>query len=65
MYQKIVFKMMASFPKDHWVNSLAPGKCGSNFKSVILEHMLWIKFMSIDPGECHGIPLKLSQHWFR
>ena len=26
--------------------SLAPGKSAGNFKTVIFEHMLWIKFMS-------------------
>ena len=26
-------------------NSWVPGRGGSYFKSVILEHMLWIKFM--------------------
>ena len=29
-----------------WVNSLAPGRYGSNFKNIISEHMLEIKFMS-------------------
>ena len=30
------------------INSSAPGKCGSNFfKSVISEHKLWTKFMTI------------------
>ena len=31
-----------------WVkfNSLAPRKCGSNFTSVISEHVLLIKFIS-------------------
>ena len=28
------------------INSLSPGRCGNIFKSVISEHMLWIKFMS-------------------
>ena len=27
-------------------SSLAPGRCGSNFKSVIFEHKLRVKFMS-------------------
>ena len=27
-------------------NSMAPGRCGTNFKSVIYKHMLWIKFIS-------------------
>ena len=27
------------------LNSLAPGRCGNHFKSVISKHMLWIKFM--------------------
>ena len=30
----------------HSVNSLVPGRCGNNFKSVISEHILSIKFMS-------------------
>ena len=29
------------------LNSLAPGRCGSNVKSVFSEHMLRIKFMRI------------------
>ena len=38
----------------HW----PPGRWASNFKSVISEHMLWIKFMRISymkslSGECH------------
>ena len=28
------------------INSLVPEKCGNNFKSTIIEHILWIKFMS-------------------
>ena len=28
------------------LNLLTPGRCGSNFRSVISEHMLWIKFMT-------------------
>ena len=28
------------------MNSLVPGRCDSNFKSAISEHMLQIKFMS-------------------
>ena len=34
-----------SFPLK-LINPLAPGRCGSNFKSVISKHMSWIKFMS-------------------
>ena len=54
------------------VNTLAPGRCGSNFKSVISEHMLWMNFMStfyeIALGvsdECHITPLMVCQHWSR
>ena len=47
------------------LNSLAPGRCGSNFKSVNFEHMLWIKFMNPSVklfwGECHRTPLMLNQ----
>ena len=31
--------------RPQWVNSLDAGKCGSNFKSEISEHMLGINFM--------------------
>ena len=34
----------------HWVSSLAPGRYGSNFKSVIFKYMLQIKFMSASCG---------------
>ena len=40
-----------------WVNSVAPGRSGSNFKSVI-SHILWIKLIStscwIYLCECHN-----------
>ena len=40
-----------------------------DFKSVISEHMLWIKFMStlvkLLSGESHRIPLMISQQWCR
>ena len=44
--------MMAKLPthmcvtRPQWVNSLAPGRYGSNFKSVIPEHMFQIKALS-------------------
>ena len=31
----------------YWFNSMAPGRCGSIFKSVISEHLLSIQFTSI------------------
>ena len=31
---------------DQYINSLAPGRYGGNSKSVIFEHMSWIKFIS-------------------
>ena len=46
----------------HWwhvtllINSLAPGRCGSNFiKSIISEHMLWIKV--------RGTSCKMALRW--
>ena len=36
-------------------NSLATGRCGNKSKSVIFEHMLWIKFM--------GISCEIARKW--
>ena len=33
--------------RPQWVNSLAPGRCAHDFKSIISEYLLVIKFMSI------------------
>ena len=50
-----------------FINWLAPGRCGRNFKSVIFEHMLWIELMStvllthLLSCEWHRIPLMISQ----
>ena len=49
---------------------LTPGRCGSNFKSVIFEHIyVWIKYMSshceIALRRNNRIPLMISQYWFR
>ena len=30
----------------HQVNPLAPGRCDGNFKSLICEHILWIKIVT-------------------
>ena len=35
------------------LNWLAPGRYGSYFRSVISEHILWIKFMGPALGDCH------------
>ena len=52
--------------RPQWVNSLAPGRCGSNFKSVIYEHMLWIKSTSTSCEiALRGMPQNTSQHWLR
>ena len=40
--------------RPHWVNSLAPGRCGNNFKSMMFKHILQIKFM----GTCCEIALR-------
>ena len=31
---------------EYPINPLPPGGYGNDFKSVIIKHMLWIKFMS-------------------
>ena len=48
-----------------WIDSLAPGRGDSDFKSVISEHMLRIKFTSSCEIALRWMPLMLSQHWFR
>ena len=52
-----------------YLNSLAPVQCGSNFRSVLSEHMLWIKFMSasheITLRLCLRIPFMMRPHCFR
>ena len=37
--------MSWQFQQIH-INSLAPGRCGRNFQSVVSEHMFQMKFMS-------------------
>ena len=43
-------KITTASPRGYWVkiqldfNSITPGRCGSNFKSVISEHMFQIEF---------------------
>ena len=49
---KILWKALLSTPQHIsmdilvFINSFTPGRCGSNYKSVISKHMLQIKFMS-------------------
>ena len=48
------------------INSLAPARCGSNFKSLnvigwILEHVL----LNFSQMIFHRTPLMIRQHWFR
>ena len=53
--------LTSSFPLTCLFNSLTPGRCGSNFKTVISEHMSQIKFMSTSlkfpSGEYHRTSL--------
>ena len=51
-------------------NSLAPGRGGSYFETVISRHMLQGWFIStlvklLQVHECHRTPLMISHHWFR
>ena len=44
----LYYSQQSSFARPRvLLNSMAPGRCGSKFKSVIFEHMLRIKFMNI------------------
>ena len=53
------------------INSLAPGRCGCNFKMLFSDsfnelipyhaYVLPVKLLS---DECHKTPLMISQHWF-
>ena len=50
-------------------NSLAPGRSRCNIKHVIF-YLVWLigilnLFLATPSGECHGILLMKSQHWFR
>ena len=38
--------MEAILSRTQCVNFLAPGRCSSNFSSIISEHMLWVEFKS-------------------
>ena len=47
--------------KFNYINSLVPGRCGSDFESVISAHMsqiksLWALLMILLFGECHRTP---------
>ena len=49
--QSVAGKMFSAFPAHTQpvilcIWQVAHGRCGSNFKSVIYEHMLWITFMT-------------------
>ena len=55
--------------RPRWVNSVATGRCGSNLKSILSEHMQQIKFL----GTTCEIALRwmsiknplICDHWFR
>ena len=61
MGQGIVSAAMFLWTNYNDYNTLVLGKYGSDFRSVILQHMLWIKFMkqqgitwdNVDPDLCH------------
>ena len=54
------FKMASRSPRGQWVNWLAPGRCDSDFESMIGTH-----YMKLLSGECHRTSLMRSRHWFR
>ena len=53
----------------HFINSLAPGWCGTVVILKVWSLNTWIRFMStfvkLLSYECHRTPLMISQHWFR
>ena len=63
LLNKILLKILPVkcwiFFYTQWINSLVPERCGSNFKSVISEHTLWVKFMGIS---CEIVLRWIPQH---
>ena len=47
--------------RPRWINWLAPGRCGSNFKSVIFKHILRITFIK---ASCEIAPRWIPQNTF-
>ena len=56
---------MLLFSGDQWVNSLAPERCGYNFKLLIFTHIKDILsiYWKLTPDECHKTDV--TQRWFR
>ena len=49
-----------------FIESLAPGRCGSNFKSVISEHMCYtLQFKSYSAGTCSQVNPTGHQEWYK
>ena len=52
-------------------NTLAPGKCGSSFTSVLTWNEYYrssssaLRPVEFSSAECHRPPLMITQHWFR
>ena len=57
----VVIGICGHFLVHKFANSLAPGRCGSNFEKVIINHMLCIKYMSTS---CEITPVIMSQNTF-
>ena len=55
--------------RPQWVNSLTPGRYGSNFKGVLSNAFHWLSswalLVILHSDECQKTLLKASQHWFR
>ena len=54
--------------KQKCINSLAPGRCGCNFKWLIFKPTSWISWafpVKLASGECYKALWIISQHWVR
>ena len=62
------FRNCSKLWKVSTFNSLAPGRCGCNLKSIIFKLISRISLASpvkLPSGECHKTSLMISQYWFR
>ena len=69
-FPMIKLSFLTVWSNDHSpFNSLAPGRCGSNFTSLFFKLISRIDILSTscetDVRWCHGTPLMISQYWLR
>ena len=68
LYNRIKLKSkIKSFPPNKSLNSLPPGRYGSNFKIMLFKLIILALALSVKllENECHRILLMRSHHWFK